>query len=239
MLYDDRDRIGVRDAIVAVTALAWMVAIWVPGGPGSHVHDSAADAFRLAAGAVVHWIVMLAAMMAPVLIQPIQFIRSQGLARRRTWATVLFVAGYSAIWTAAGVVMLAIAAATRSTGVTPATSVAIALACAIVWQCSPAKQVCLNRCHLRPALAAFGRRADTDIIVFGATHAAWCVGSCAAVMLVPLVVPGAHLAAMIATSVLIFCERLDKPASPAWRWRGLGTAWRVVAGPRRLRLRSA
>jgi hypothetical protein len=44
---------------------------------------------------------------------------------------------------------------------------------------------------------------------------------------------------MMAASVLIFCERLDKPAPPAWRWRGLGTAWRVVAWQLRMQPRAA
>ena len=91
-----------------MTAVAWSASICMPGALGTHVHESSANAFLIATGAAVYWIVMLAAMMAPVLIQPIQFIRGQGLARRRTRATVLFVAGYSVIWTAAGVAMLAV-----------------------------------------------------------------------------------------------------------------------------------
>jgi predicted metal-binding membrane protein len=177
----------------------------------------------------VHWLLMLAAMMAPVLIQPIQFIRSQGFARRRIRATLLFVMGYASIWMIAGMVMFSIAATARAIGLSPVISVTAVVGTAIVWQCSPAKQICLNRCHVRPALAAFGRRADAGAILFGATYGGWCIQSCAAWMLVPLVVPGAHIAAMVAAAVLIFCERLDRPARPAWQWRGLGTAWRVVA----------
>jgi predicted metal-binding membrane protein len=177
---------------------------------------------------------MLAAMMAPVLIPPIQFIRGQGLARRRTRTTLLFLAAYASIWMVAGAVMLSIAGIVHSAGLHPVVFAAAVLAFAICWQCSPAKQVCLNRCHVRPALAAFGRRADADVVRFGVTHAGWCVGSCGAWMLVPSILPGGHIAAMVATAVLIFCERLDKPALPAWRWRGFGTAWRVVAAQVRM-----
>lgn len=230
MLYDDRDRIAVRNAVVAVAAIGWGLSIGTAGATGTHVHAPGTNAQLAAAGAAVNWPLMLAAMMAPVLIQPIQFIRGQGLARRRTRATLLFLAGYSSIWTIAGAVMVSSAATVHSAELAPGVAAAAALACAVLWQCSPAKQACLNHCHVRPALAAFGRRADTGAIAFGATHAGWCIGSCAAWMFVPLVLPGGHLAAMAAAAVLISCERLDPPAPPAWRWRGLGTAWRVAAG---------
>jgi predicted metal-binding membrane protein len=238
VLYDDRDRIGVRNVVVAVTALAWVLSIWTARVTGTHVHAPGTNALLVAAGAAVNWLLMLAAMMAPVLIQPIQFIRGQGLARRRTRATLLFLAGYSSIWTVAGAVILSIAATVHSARLAPAIPAAAALAFAALWQCSPAKQVCLNQCHVRRALAAFGRRADTDVISFGATYAGWCIGSCGAWMLVPLILPGGHIAAMMAAAVLIFCERLDKPAPPAWHWRGLGTAWRVVARQVRMRQRA-
>jgi predicted metal-binding membrane protein len=172
---------------------------------------------------------MLTAMMAPVLIQPIQFVRSQGLARRRGRATLLFVVAYASIWTVGGAVMFSIAARVDSTGLPPVVPAAAALTIAALWQCSPAKQVCLNRCHQRVALAAFGRRADTCMLRFGATHAGWCIGSCGALMLVPLILPGGHIAAMIAVALLIFCERLERPAAPGWHWRGLGTVLRMVA----------
>jgi predicted metal-binding membrane protein len=239
VLYDNRDGIGVRNAAVAVTALAWVLSIWTLHATGAHVHASRTSALLAATGAAGNWLLMLAAMMTPALIQPIRFIRGQGLARRRTRATLLFLAVYSSIWTLAGALMLAIAAPIHSAGVTPVLPAAAALALAALWQCSPAKQVCLNHCHVRPALAAFGRRADTGVITFAAAHAGWCIGSCWAWMLVPLILPSGHLATMTGMTVLIFCERLDKPALPAWQWRGLGTAWRVVVGQMRMQQRAA
>jgi predicted metal-binding membrane protein len=131
--------------------------------------------------------------------------------------------------------MLPLATSIQSAGLTPAVAATVVLACVALWQCSPAKQICLNHCHVRPALGAFGWRADVDVMTFGTTHAIWCIGSCGALMLVPLILPGGHAPAMTAAAVVIFCERLDRPAFPVWRWRGFGTAWRVVAGQLRLR----
>ena len=162
MLYDDHDRIRVRNAVAAVTALAWVLLIAAPHATDTHPHESGSNGVLAASGAALNWLLMLAAMMAPVLIQPIQFIRGQGLARRRTRGTLLFLGGYSAVWMVGGALLLSTAASVRSAGLAPVTPAAAVLAFAMVWQCSPAKQICLNRCHARPALTAFVWKADTD-----------------------------------------------------------------------------
>jgi predicted metal-binding membrane protein len=243
VLYDDRDRSRVRNALVAVTALAWLLSSWTlasetPRGTDAHRHGVTTDAGVVAAAAVVNWLVMLAAMMAPVLVQPIQFVRNHGLARRRGRSTLAFLAGYAAIWTVAGAVILSIAAAANAAGFGWLIRATGVLAIALVWQCSPAKQVCLNQCHVRPELGALGPRAETDVLMFGATHGVWCVGSCWAWMFVPLFFPSGHITAMTATTLLIFCERLDRPVPPGWRWRGLGTASRIVVGRLRMHQRA-
>jgi predicted metal-binding membrane protein len=226
VIYDDRDRARVRNGLLALTTLAWILALWNPGIHAHH-HAIAREFSAIAAG---NWLLMLAAMMAPVLIQPLLFIRSSGLARRRTRSTLLFAVGYMAVWMLTGALMILLAAAERSSGLPPFVCVAAVFVIAFVWQCSPTKQVCLNRCHAFRSLAAFGRAADIDALVFGATQGVWCAGSCWAWMLLPLLLPNGHIMAMAVTAVLIFCERLDGPAPVGWRWRGFGRARRIVAG---------
>jgi predicted metal-binding membrane protein len=184
----------------------------------------------------VDWLLMLAAMMAPVLIQPIQFVRGSTLARRRTRSTLLFLAGYTAVWMFAGTLLLWLARSLGSSGFPPYARVGAILLIALIWQCSPAKQACLNRCHALWALAAFGRAADTDALALGVTQGVWCAGSCWAWMLLPLLLASGHMVAMAAAALLIFCERLDDPAPVSWRWRGLGRARRIVAGRMRIRM---
>jgi predicted metal-binding membrane protein len=222
---DERDRVKVRNAVLAVTALAWAMS-WAGATLLHHA----------AAGAAANWLLMLAAMMAPVLITPIQFVRASGLARRRTRSTLLFVAGYTAVWIIAGSLMLTLAAALRASTLPSYIQFAVVLVIALVWQCSPAKQASLNQCHARPPLAAFGRAADTDVLAFGVTHGAMCAASCWAWMFLPLLVPAGHMAAMTAAAILIFCERLDNPAPSGWRWRGLGKARRIVIAQIRIRM---
>jgi predicted metal-binding membrane protein len=107
---------------------------------------------------------------------------------------------------------------------------------AIVWQLSPVKQRCLNRCHAHTELAAFGVAADLDALRFGVSHGIWCAGSCWALMLSPMLLPQGHVAAMAIVAVLTFSERLEHPKPPSWRWRGLGKVSRIAAAQARIRL---
>ena len=104
---------------------------------------------------------------------------------------------------------------------------------ALIWQASPFKQRCLNRCHSHRPLAAFGIAADVDALRLGLETGVWCTASCWAAMLFPMLWFQGHFVAMAAVALLMFCERLDPPRTPAWRWRGFGTALRAIS----LRLR--
>ncbi|WP_320233563.1 copper chaperone [Mesorhizobium montanum] len=179
----------------------------------------------LAAG----WALMLAAMMAPLLIVPVRHIRDRCLPRGRARVVALFVAGYATSWMVAGAMLLALAIAMRLAVPRAWLPLSAAALPALVWQISPAKQICLNRCHLQPELAAFGLAADVDALHFGLTHGIWCVGSCWALMLLPLLVPHGHVATMAAVALWLFSERLERPTSPRWIWRGPGKAIRIVA----------
>ena len=95
----------------------------------------------------------------------------------------------------------------------------IAAIVGLVWQISPLKQRCLNRGHAHPQLAAFGRAADIGAFRFGLMHGVWCVGSCWAPMLLPLLVTQWHLAAMAAVTLWLSAERLEQPSFPRWGLR--------------------
>ena len=235
-----RERLQVRSPLLLVTAAAWMFLALTPVGISPHVHNSATMNMPMAheslASLAGGWLLMLAAMMAPMLIAPVRHIRDNSFARRRVRAIALFVAAYGAVWMVAGCFLLALAWAVRMTGPDSLLSVALVTIFAAVWQISPFKQVCLNRCHAHPELAAFGSAADFAVLRFGWTHAVWCVGSCWAMMLLPLVVTRGHLALMAAVSLWLITERFDRPLPPLWAWRGPVTFARVVVAQTRLLL---
>ena len=179
---------------------------------------------RLASG----WALMLAAMMLPVVAAPLRHVRDRSFARRRGRAMRLFVLGYFAVWMVAGAALEAVALTARAVAPSPEAGFGFAFASALAWQISPAKQWCLNRCHRRPQLAAFGVPADRDAFDFGLTNGASCAGACWALMLPMLIAREGQIFAMIAVTLLVFAERLEAPAPLAWRWRGTGKASRIV-----------
>jgi predicted metal-binding membrane protein len=238
----------VRNALLLLSALTWIVLLAEPGSTVAHCPVTTSGAMRLPASyqallamnppgsLAAGWALMLVAMMSPVLIQPVRHIRISSFTHRRARSTVIFAAGYAAIWMAVGGVLLATELAVKLFAPQSYLPAAGMVLIALVWQFSPIKQRCLNRCHAHTELAAFGSAADFDALRFGMTHGIWCAGSCWALMLFPMLLPRGHVVAMAAVAVLIFSERLERPMPPCWRRRGLGKVKRIVIAQAHMRL---
>jgi predicted metal-binding membrane protein len=239
MIYNAKEYARLRNVVFAISLCAWTVILAGPhvrpccAARGSGTSLATIFAANQAASLTVGWTLMLIAMMSPMLIPPIYHVQITSLARRRGRLIALFVAGYGAVWLAAGGVLMSAELALTwlaPQSYIPATVMGLV---ALVWQASPWKQRCLNRCHSHRPLAAFGVAADWDALCLGLEHGFWCTGSCWATMLCPMLLHHGHLVAMAAVSALMFCERLDPPKSLSWRWRGFGAASRCLS----LRLR--
>lgn len=236
--------------ILLLSAMTWVMLLVNPGSIMTLAHcpvtDSGASAASfqmlltmnpisaLAGG----WALMLVAMMSPTLMSPIHHVRERSFKRRRARSVALFVVGYAAVWAAAGGVLIA---ATLTLSLLAPQSYLPAVAAgviAFVWQCSPVKQRCLNRGHNHSELAAFGIAADVDALRFGLTHGVWCVGSCWALMLLPMLLREGHFAAMAAVTFVMTGERLERPGSPNWRLRFPGKLVRILVARTRIRLQS-
>ena len=241
MLYDSREFGRLRNRVLLVCAVAWVclfVGMQFSTGMESYVsaseshshHASSSGVFQMnpSASWAINWFLMLVAMMAPTLIIPLWYIRVRSFARRRLRSSALFVFGYAAVWMTVGALVLAADTGLKLLHGQSFWSAATLAMIALVWQTSPAKQRCLNRCHTHRSFAAFGASADVDALRFGVSHGVWCVGSCWALMLFPMLLPLGHVAAMAAVSILVFSERLERPTPPGWRFRGLGKATRIV-----------
>ena len=233
-----RERMQVRVPLLLISGAAWILLLLQPDGTALSAHCIAAvrglalNPASLALG----WALMLAAMMLPLVIAPARHICARSFPRRRTRAILLFLSGYAVIWMLAGAILLATGLWLRlatSESFLPALLVATV---ALVWQCSPVKQRCLNRCHAHAELAAFGAAADKAAFRFGLAHGVWCAGSCWALMLLPVLLARGHLAVMAVASLLLFAERLDRPMVPAWRVRLPDKAARILVAQARMRL---
>jgi predicted metal-binding membrane protein len=197
------------------------------------------------------WTVMVAAMMLPALCGPIEHIRSRVLARRRAHMLAVFLAAYLSVWLIAGVPILAAALALRHFAPNSTAALCFAAGLALLWQTSPLKQRCLNGCHARPAILAFGRAAGWSAARYGASYGASCAGSCWAIMLLVSAASARHLPLMLLAAAWVLAERLERPRTPRWHFAGVGKALRlardwaggvsygVAPAPRRLSLGGA
>src|SRR5579862_3192392 len=142
-----RERRRVLVPILVITAAAWFVLVAQSRGtsaapsccpvvqPGQSLAAgaiSATAAGQSLASLASGWLLMLAAMMAPLLAAPVRHILDRSLARHRAQRVALFVAGYVAIWMCAGVVMLPAAIAGRL--LIPNSVLVLAVAAALAWQ---------------------------------------------------------------------------------------------------------
>jgi predicted metal-binding membrane protein len=219
-----RERLRVRLPVLLVSGGAWAILAGAPTALPLHLHGGGLHAGALA----VNWPVMLAAMMLPLLTAPLRHVRDRSFARRRARAVGLFLAGYAALWLLAGAALLVIALAIGDSGSGLFATVPAVLLAA-VWQCSPARQHCVNRGHRHPPLASAGATADLAVFRFGASHGWWCVGSCWGLMLVAILIPAWHLPAMAVASIWLAAERMDGPAVPGWGIPLPGRARRLAA----------
>ncbi|HVT99548.1 MAG TPA: DUF2182 domain-containing protein [Acidobacteriaceae bacterium] len=167
----------------------------------------------------LHWLVMTVAMMLPLMTTPIRHLRDRSLRNRRARGIALFLAGYFTIWLTAGFALSALEWGINILWVGSSTSFVLVGLCLALYEVSPLKQACLNRGHSHPAVEAFGRAADLDALRFGWTHGAWCVGSCWALMLLPLLFNRGHLAAMALVTLWLVAEHLEGLVAPGWRLR--------------------
>ena len=235
MLYNSQEWARLRNAVLAVSLIAWIIILLEPRVPSCCSANGAVASWKMLLAAnppgslAIDWALMLVAMMTPMLVAPLYHIRISSFARRRLRSMALFVAGYGAVWMATGAVIVAVELA--STWLIPRSYLPAIIVgfVALVWQASPFKQRCLNRCHGHRPLAAFGIAADLDALRLGLENGLWCTGSCWAAMLFPMLLPDGHFVAMGAIALLMFCERLDPPRTPDWRWRGFGTAARCLS----------
>ena len=192
-----------------------------------HAHHAVVDAWLPAShastqnvvGLLIGLALMLTAMMAPLLIPALRHVHARSLRSRRWRAVSLVTLAHAAVWTVGGIALLAAASALRSVTGHADLAALLGLVAALTWQLSPLKQHCLNRHCAHPPISSFGGAADRDALRFGATHAAWCLGSCWALMLVTLLAPAGHLAVMLLVSVWMWVEPLDRPQRPTWRVR--------------------
>ena len=180
-----RCRLGLVAVLFALAGLAW----WWTAQQMRGMDEGPWTGLGSLAWFLAVWVTMMAAMMFPSVAPTIAlYVR---LTRQRSpLAAALFVAGYLVTWTAAGLVVFALAAvlgqlwgdvlAWDRAGRWVAGTV---LLVAAAYELSPLKDVCLGKCRSPLGfLLGSWREGPWGALRMGATNGAWCVGCCWALM---------------------------------------------------------
>lgn len=177
------------------------------------------------------WVLMLIAMMSLVLVPPFRHLWYRSMKRRRVRAIAFFLSSYCAIWMLFATLLVFAGILTQIVAdLAKIPSWILAATVLVFWQTTPWKQHCLNLCHWTPRLNAFGWAADRDCLRYGARDACLCIGTCWALMLLPIAVHAHHLPFMAFSSVVMVQERL-KPCRavrwypPGWKWSRYLADW--------------
>lgn len=161
------------------------------------------------------WVVMMAAMMLPSAVPTVTLYA--GLARDRTsLAPLFFVAGYLAVWAAAGLAafVVATAGARLAGGVLDweragRWTAGVTLLLAAAYQLTPLKDACLSRCRAPIAfLLGSWRPGLGGGLRMGMTHGAWCAGCCWALMAALFALGVTSIAWTALVAALVALEKL-------------------------------
>jgi predicted metal-binding membrane protein len=205
-----RARLGLIAALFAVAAVAWWSTTermrGMDEGPGT---DLGALGWFLGV-----WIVMMAAMMFPS-VSPTVALYARMVRRRAPVAPFVFVAGYLATWTAAGLLAYGLFELGRSLLGDELTWAGAGrwlaggtLVLAAAYELTPVKDVCLAKCR-SPLGFLLGSWRDGlwGAVAMGARHGAWCVGCCWALMASLFALGVMSLAWMAFVAALIALEK--------------------------------
>jgi predicted metal-binding membrane protein len=223
----ERARLALLGALLAAAALAWFAT---GDRMGSMEAMPGMDLGGLGFYTTV-WVVMMAAMMFPSVAPTVlMYDRLRDGHRRRGAgaagdATVIFVAGYLLVWTAAGLAAYGLFELGRSVGPAflawdeagryIAGGVIVAAA---AYQVTPLKQACLVKCRSPMMfLAERWRDGRTGAIELGVRHGTWCLGCCWALMAALFSLGAMSLGWMALVAAFIAAEKLLPWAAVARR----------------------
>jgi predicted metal-binding membrane protein len=161
------------------------------------------------------WVVMMVAMMfpsvAPMVVTHARIVRSRG---EGAAPTISFVLGYLVVWTAAGLVPLAVIQLLGSSIASPLSGWLTRLGGTVVllagvYQLAPLKNACLRACRSPLSFVLshdFGGGAPAAGRA-GMSHGLYCLGCCWALMAVLAVLGLMNLAWMVVFAVVFFLEK--------------------------------
>lgn len=205
-----RSRLGLVTLLLLLAGVAWWAAANQMAGM-----NSAPGADLGALGWFVGvWLVMMAAMMFPS-VSPTVALYAR-MTRQRSWTRpLMFTAAYLVVWGLVGLVSYGLFEAGKhvlgsqlawDTG--GRWAVAATLVAAALYEVTPLKNACLNRCRSPLGfLLGSWRDGGRGAVEMGARHAVWCVGCCWALMAALFALGVMSLVWMAVIAALITIEK--------------------------------
>src|SRR2546423_6044789 len=200
--------------VVVIAALAWVITV----AQARHMGIEPGTMGMALPLFLLLWLVMMAAMMLPS-VAPVAITWAKGIARQATGRARAvrmgeFIGGYLLAWTALGVAAYGALAFTRHPIDDPPVAGkwigATAFALAGLYQLGPLKNLCLRHCRspISQLMRYAGFRPQARDLRVGLHHGTYCVGCCAALMVVLIPLGVMNVAAMAGLAVVVFLEKL-------------------------------
>ena len=205
--------IRIQATLLALAAVGWSVAAWWMRGMAMGPWSDLGAFWPF----VAIWVAMMAAMMLPSTTPAATLYRQLRDARGAVRGGLPgFLAGYLLVWAAVGVAVFGLDLLVRSLPGEPLAwsgggrwVAAGALTVAAVWQATPLKRRCLQRCR-NPAgvLTRSWRDGIPGAVLLGARTGGWCVACCWALMLALRALGVMNPLWMAVVTLVIAAERL-------------------------------
>jgi predicted metal-binding membrane protein len=231
-----------RLSIGALVVLAWVVLVVWGASPFAGLlshreigEGSLSPILRLCVF-VVGWTVMTVAMMLPSSLPLLNLFRRVVAGRRdRNGLIWRLAGGYIAVWVLFGAVAYrGDAFVHQAVAQAPALApwvAAVLLAGAAIYQFTPLKHMCLEKCRSPYSflLAHWRARGASDAWRLGARHGLFCLGCCWTLMLLMFAIGGANLGWMLLLGAVMAAERATPWGRYLTRPIGLALAlWAVL-----------
>lgn len=232
-----------------LSLLAWALLIgklftvsYMPGYAGPAIYCMPSGTLRVdgettaewlwssISGGLVHWMIMIVAMMFPLLNEPVRHVAFSLRQKDRVWGIGWFLAGYSLIWIASGVLfmLLSLLQDKIADGAAPVVHGFIRLsgfllAAMLVWRAS--RPVSMAKCSRTMPIRIQGWGLHADSLHYGLKTGIACLVMCWGSMLA-LVLAHHHLVLMYIVTIVLIYERYlvphtSKLAGYAWAATGI------------------
>lgn len=218
-----QEKVLIGASVALVAALAWVLTLMHANGmhamDGMDMEPQGWSVARVAE-LFGMWLAMMSAMMLPATFPMTNAFAAINQRRREREtpyvATAFFVAGYLIAWAAFSALAVLVQWGLESAGLlnemmaaTSTTLSGVLFLVAGLYQWTPLKEVCLARCRSPVGFVLTEwRDGPLGAIVMGLRHGMFCVGCCAALMLLLFAVAVMNLLWVAALCVLVMAEKL-------------------------------